>query len=197
MLLCNLQGIIPPDILEELMVIIGKYDINTPLRVSHFLAQCSHESTDFTRFIENLNYSAKGLVDTFPKYFPTLIFAKSFERNPEKIANFAYANRMGNILPTDGWTYKGRGAIQLTGKENYINFDKEVSENIVGFPDLVATKYKLTSAAWFWNKNNLSKLADEGDSERVIKNVTRRINGGLTHIEDRIKKFNKFYNILK
>ena len=121
-----------------------------------------------------------------------------YERKPEKIANLVYANRMGNgdKASGDGYRFRGRGYIQLTGKDNYSAFDKTVDENILENPDLVATKYPLASAAWFFHKNGLQKIADEGATDAVVTKVTKKVNGGTIGLPDRIKHFNEYYKLL-
>jgi putative chitinase len=193
----KIKGSIPPKIYDELDNVVELFKINTPLRLSHFLSQCAHESMDFKLTIENLNYGADGLLNTFPKYF-TKLSAIKYQRSPERIANIAYANRMGNgnIESGDGWKYRGRGYIQLTGKDNYTAFDSFVAENIIEQPELVALKYPLLSAAWFFHKNNLNRISDKGSSVEVITELTKRINGGNNGLKDRIHHFEKYYNIL-
>jgi len=185
-------------VMLEIPSVSDKFGINTPLRLSHFLAQCSHESGDFKAVRENLNYSAEGLRKIFGKYFPTDAIAAQYARQPEKIANKVYANRMGNgnEASGDGYNYRGRGYIQLTGKENYASFDKVVDEDILSNPDLVATKYPLMSAAFFFNKNGLWSICDKGDSIDVVTMVTKRVNGGTIGLEDRIKKFKQYNSSL-
>ena len=185
-------------VMLEIPSVSDKFGINTPLRLAHFLAQCSHESGDFKAVRENLNYSAEGLRKIFGKYFPTDAIAAQYARQPEKIANKVYANRMGNgnEASGDGYNYRGRGYIQLTGKENYASFDKVVDENILANPDLVATKYPLMSAAFFFNKNGLWSICDKGDSIDVVTMVTKRVNGGTIGLEDRIKKFKQYNSSL-
>lgn len=194
-----LKGHVPDSVLKQLDFVKEHFKINTPLRLAHFLSQCAHESGNFKLTKENLNYSAEGLNKTFKKYFPTLDSAKDYARKPEKIASKVYANRMGNgdEASKDGFKYLGRGFIQLTGKANYSEFDKSVPEDIISTPELVATKYPLASAAWFWNKNGLNALADKGASDAVITSITKRINGGTIGLEDRIAHFQKFYSALK
>jgi putative chitinase len=179
--------------------VIEKFQINTPLRMAHFLAQCGHESGGFKLVRENLNYSSKGLLTTFKKYFPTEQKAKLYERNPEKIANLVYGSRMGNGDETsgDGFRFSGRGYIQLTGKNNYTAFDKIVEENLLEQPGLVATKYPLLSAAWFWSTNKLNLLADKGATDADVTAITRRVNGGTIGLPDRIKHFKEYFNLLK
>jgi len=195
----KLKGHIPEAVLSQIPNTAAKFEINTPLRLAHFLAQCGHESGQFKIVNENLNYSAKGLLGIFKKYFPTDDKAKLYERKPEKIANLVYASRMGNGPETsgDGYKYRGRGYIQLTGKDNYTAFGKAINENIQDTPDLVATKYPLLSAAWFFNKNGLHKLADKGANAEVVTMVTKRVNGGVIGLADRIKHFNEYYDLLK
>lgn len=185
-------------VMLEIPSVSQKFGINTPLRLAHFLAQCSHESGDFKAVRENLNYSAEGLRKIFGKYFPTDAMAAQYARQPEKIANKVYANRMGNgnEASGDGYNYRGRGYIQLTGKENYASFDKVVDEDILAAPDLVATKYPLMSAAFFFNKNGLWSICDKGDSIDVVTMVTKRVNGGTIGLEDRINKFRQYNSSL-
>jgi putative chitinase len=195
----RLKGHIPDSVLAQIPDTAAKFEINTPLRLAHFLAQCGHESGQFRVVNENLNYGAKGLMGIFKKYFPTPEKAKLYERKPEKIANLVYASRMGNGPETsgDGYKYRGRGYIQLTGKDNYTAFGKAIGEDIPGNPDLVATKYPLLSAAWFFNKNGLHKLADKGDTDQVVTMVTKRVNGGTIGLADRLKHFKEYYALLK
>jgi len=194
----KLKGIIPEKVLSQIPQIIDKFQINTSLRLAHFLAQCSHESWNFTATTENLNYGPVALLSTFKKYFPALPKAEEYARKPEKIANLVYANRMGNGPESsgDGYKYRGRGYIQLTGKVNYQAFDKVVEEDIVNQPELVATKYPLLSAAWYWNSRSLNTVADGGTTELEIARVTKRVNGGANGLTDRIAKFKKYYSVL-
>ena len=193
-----LKGNVPAIVLPQLSDVMEKFNINTSLRMAHFLSQCAHESWGFTAVRENLNYSVAALHKTFKKYFPTLQSAEAYARQPEKIANFVYANRIGNgpVESGDGWRFRGRGYIQLTGRANYRDFDRFVDDDIISNPDLVATKYPLTSAAWFWHTRNLNALADKGATEAHITAVTKRVNGGTNGLQDRIKHFNKYYNLL-
>jgi len=195
----KLKGHIPDSVIAQLPDTIAKFELNTPLRLAHFLAQAGHESGGFKAVTENLNYGAKGLRSIFGKYFPTDAKALEYERKPEKIANLVYGNRMGNgAEPTgEGFKFRGRGYIQLTGKANYQAFDKVVSEDLIANPDLVATKYPLLSAAWFFHKNGLHKIADEGATEAVVTKVTKRVNGGTIGLADRLKHFNEYYKLLK
>jgi putative chitinase len=175
------------------------YEINTPHRIAAFLAQCGHESGGWTTFEENLNYSAKGLNGIFKKYFPTLESAQPYERKPQMIANKVYGGRMGNGPESsgDGYKYRGRGPIQLTGKDNYRAFAKEMFEdweNLFENPDWVTSDrdFALMSAIWFWNKNKLNVQADSGD----IKLMTKKINGGYIGLEDRIHHYEEAIHLL-
>jgi putative chitinase len=195
----KLKGHIPDAVIAQLPDTIAKFELNTPLRLSHFLAQAGHESGGFKAVNENLNYGAKGLLSIFKKYFPTEEKAKLYERKPEKIANLVYGSRMGNGAEAsgEGFRFRGRGYIQLTGKDNYKAFDAVVAESIIDNPDLVATKYPLLSAAWFFHKNGLHKIADQGATDAVVTSVTKRVNGGTIGLPDRIKHFKEYYNLLK
>jgi putative chitinase len=195
----KLKGHIPDSVITQLPDTIAKFELNTPLRLAHFLAQAGHESGGFKAVNENLNYGAKGLLGIFKKYFPTEAKAKLYERKPEKIANLVYGGRMGNGPETsgEGFKFRGRGYIQLTGKDNYKAFDAVVPENLIESPDLVATKYPLLSAAWFFHKNGLHKIADGGATDAVVTSVTKRVNGGTIGLADRIKHFKEYYNLLK
>jgi putative chitinase len=192
-----LQGHVPQSVIDQIPAVAEKFGVNTPLRLAHFLAQTGHESGGFKVVNENLNYGAKGLTSIFKKYF-TEESAKEFERKPEKIANIVYANRMGNgpQASGEGWKFRGRGYIQLTGKDNYSAFDKTVDDNIIESPDLIATKYPLLSAAWFWSKNGLNTIADLGATDDAVTKITKRVNGGTIGLEDRIKHFKEYHNLL-
>jgi putative chitinase len=195
----KLKGHIPDSVIAQIPDVQVKFEINTPLRLAHFLAQCGHESGGFKLTQENLNYSAAGLMGVFKKYFPTQVLADAYARQPEKIANKVYGGRMGNGLEAsgEGFKFRGRGYIQLTGKENYTAFDKSVEEEILVTPDLVATKYPLLSAAWFFYKNGLHKFADEGATDEVVTKITKRVNGGTIGLSDRILHFKEYNNLLK
>ena len=195
----KLKGHIPDSVLAQIPDTAAKFELNTPLRLAHFLAQAGHESGGFKAVNENLNYGAKGLLGIFKKYFPTPEKAALYERKPEKIANLVYGGRMGNGIEStgEGYKFRGRGYIQLTGKDNYKAFDAVVSESIIENPDLVATKYPLMSAAWFFHKNGLHKIADEGDTDLIVTKVTKRVNGGTIGLPDRIKHFKEYYSLLK
>ena len=194
----KLKGHIPDIVLAQIPETATKFNITTSLRLCHFLSQCAHESMNFTAVKENLNYSAAALKSTFPKYFPGKL-NESYARKPEQIADRAYANRMGNgdEASGDGYKYCGRGYIQLTGKVNYAAFDKFVTEDLLSNPGLVATKYPLMSAAFFFNTNNLWVICDKGSDLKTITELTKRINGGTNGLDDRISYFNKYYKILK
>jgi putative chitinase len=196
--LAALKGHIPDSVVSQIPDTAVKFNITTPLRLSHFLAQCGHESGGFKALVENLNYGSKGLLGTFPKYF-NLTTATQYERKPEMIASKVYGGRMGNGPEStkDGYKFRGRGYIQLTGKDNYTAFDKFVTENIIESPDLVATKYPLMSAAWFFDKNKLWAVCDKGATTEVVTAVTKRVNGGVIGLVDRIKHFNEYYALLK
>lgn len=194
----KLKGHVPDSVIAQLPDTMTKFELNTPLRLAHFLAQVGHESGGFKAVTENLNYGAKGLRGIFGKYFPTDAKALEYERKPEKIANLVYGNRMGNGAEStgEGFKFRGRGYIQLTGKDNYTAFDKVVEEDLISNPDLVSTKYPLLSAAWFFHKNGLHKIADEGATEAVVTKVTKRVNGGTIGLDQRIKEFKIFFNLL-
>ena len=196
--LVKLKGHIPDSVIEQIPDTAKKFNITNVLRLSHFLAQCAHESGNFSVVKENLNYSSDGLKKIFGKYFPGRL-NESYAHNPEKIANHVYGGRMGNgnEASGDGYKYCGRGYIQLTGKDNYKAFDKLVEEDIISNPGLVATKYPLMSAAFFFNQNGLWVVCDRGATDQVVTAVTKRVNGGTNGIEDRIKHFKEFYNLLK
>ena len=179
--------------LEPLNETFEKYDINTPKRQACFIGQCMHESGGFKQLTENLNYSAKGLVATWPSRFPNEEYAAEYARKPERIASKVYVGRMGNETPEEAAMYIGRGLIQLTGKENYANCGLGIGVDLLGHPDWLATpKYAALSAGWFWNKKGLNALADSDD----ITSMTKRINGGNIGIEDRKAKINRAFDIL-
>ena len=196
--LAALKGHVPDSVIAQIPDTAAKFGITNTLRLAHILGQCAHESGNFKILQENLNYSADGLKKIFGKYFPGNL-NESYAKQPEKIANRVYSSRMGNgdEASGDGFRYKGRGAIQLTGKSNYAAFDKFVDDDIMANPDLVVTKYSLMSAAWFFWKNNLWSLCDKGVDNPSITAVTKRVNGGHHGLADRIEKTTKFYNLLK
>jgi putative chitinase len=193
----KLKGHVPDAVIAQIPDTAAKFNITTNLRLAHFLAQCGHESGGFKAINENLNYGAKGLLGVFPKYF-NAASAAQYERKPEMIASKVYANRMGNgdEASKEGWKFRGRGYIQLTGKSNYTNFTKFIGEDCVANPDLVATKYPLASAAFFFNSNNLWAICDKGADDATVTAVTKRVNGGTIGLADRIKHFKEFYSAL-
>jgi putative chitinase len=194
----KLKGHIPDAVIAQIPDTASKFNINTPLRLAHFLAQCGHESGGFKVTSENLNYSSKGLMGIFKKYFPTEQLAESYQRQPQKIANKVYASRMdnGNEASGDGFKFRGRGYIQLTGRANYTAFGKAINEDIANNPDVVSGKYALLSAAWFWSKNGLNNLSDGGSTDTVVTSITKRVNGGTIGLADRIKHFKEYYHLL-
>ena len=193
----KLKGHIPDSVIAQIPETAAKFNITTNLRLAHFLAQCSHESGGFKAVSENLNYSVDGLKKIFPKYFPGNI-AESYARNPEKIASKVYGSRMGNGDETtkEGFKFRGRGYIQLTGKQNYTNFAKFIGEDTVSNPDLVATKYPLASAAFFFDTNKLWSICDKGADDATVTAVTKRVNGGVIGLNARIHEFKHFYKLL-
>jgi putative chitinase len=194
----KLKGHIPDSVIAQIPATAAKFGITTNLRLAHFLSQCGHESGGFKAVSENLNYSADGLVKIFGKYFNSTT-AAGYARNPEKIASKVYASRMGNgnEASKEGFKFRGRGYIQLTGKENYTKFGKFIGEDIASNPDLVATKYPLASAAFFFNSNGLWAICDKGADDATVTAVTKRVNGGTIGLADRIKHFKEYYNLLK
>jgi putative chitinase len=194
----KLKGHVPDSVLAQIPMVVTKFGMDTSLEMAHFLAQCAHESGNFKAVTENLNYSADGLKKIFPKYFPGNL-NESYARKPEAIASRVYASRMGNgnEASKEGFKFRGRGYIQLTGKANYTEFDKFVEDDIVNNPDLVATKYPLLSAAWFFHKNNLNAISAKGADDATVTAVTKRVNGGTIGLPDRIKHFKHFHSLLK
>ena len=194
----KLKGHIPDDVIAQIPDTAKRFEINTPLRLAHFLAQCGHESGGFKATQENLNYSASGLKGIFSKYFKEAGLAESYQRNPQKIASRVYGGRMGNGPEStgEGYKFRGRGYIQLTGKDNYTAFGKAINEDMTANPDKVATHYALLSAAWFFTKNGLHKMADGGATDAVVTQITKRVNGGTIGLPDRIKHFKEYYNLL-
>jgi len=194
----NLKGHIPDAVIAQIPETAQKFNITNPLRLAHFLAQCGHESAGFKAIQENLNYSADGLKKIFPKYFPGNL-AEGYAKNPEKIASKVYGSRMGNGDETtkEGFKFRGRGYIQLTGKDNYTRFGKFIGEDTVANPDLVATKYPLASAAFFFDSNKLWEICDRGADDATVTAVTKRVNGGTIGLPDRIKHFKEYFSLLK
>lgn len=233
----RLKNLVPDPVIAQLTDVVNKFSINTPLRLSHFLAQTDVESAHFSRFIESLNYSAYGLANTWPSKFAkvaattpkttyvTVInkfgkkrnvpndLAIKFGRDDQKkrpadqqgIANTAYGSKMGNIESGDGFKFRGRGFIQLTGKANYDSFGRAIKIDCINNPDLVSTTYQLLSAAWFWNygvvsKNgviNLNSIADHGNGEDVVTQITAYVNGGSNGLDQRQHLFHVYFDALK
>ena len=189
MITSQLKLKLPTKVLDELPSVIDTFKINSINKLTHFLAQCAHESGNFKFVEENLNYSADGLLKIFPKYFSKDTAAIA-ARKPEVIANIVYSNRMGNgdRASGEGWKFKGRGYIQLTGKVNYKSFGEYIKVDLIANPDLVATKYPLTSAAWYFEVRKLWSIAEQGIDEETIKKITKLINGGTHGLSDRISK---------
>lgn len=192
----KLKGHVPENVIAQLPETIAKFKLDTPIILAHFLAQAGHESGGFKVVNENLNYGAKGLRNIFGKYFTTDEKALLYERKPDKIANLVYGNRMGNGSESsgEGYKFRGRGYIQLTGKDNYIAFGKAIGEDLTTNPDLVSTKYPLLSAAWFFQRC-IPKCKDA--TAASVESVTRVVNGGIIGLPDRIKHFNEYYSLLK
>lgn len=180
---------------DAICEICPEYEINTPVRLAAFIAQCAHESGNFRILRENLNYKAASLMKTWPKHFPTMEIAKQYEKKPEKIANRAYANRMGNRdeASGDGWRYLGRGLIQLTGKENYQWFAASLEMDVEDLPEYMGTfEGAVQSACFFWETNNLNQWADQKD----ILTLTKKINGGTIGLSNRIEHFKHACEVL-
>jgi len=200
----KLKGHIPDTVIAQIPGVVEKFEINTPLRLAHFLAQTGHESGGFKAVSENLNYGAKGLTGIFKKYFtrPDKTIdepkAAAYAKKPEKIANLVYGGRMGNgpEASGDGYKFRGRGYLQITGKSNYSELTKDTGIDFLENPDLIATTYPLMTAGWFFKKNNLFILCDKGATREVVESVTKRVNGGLIGIEDRWKHFQEFNKLL-
>ena len=194
----KLKGHIPDAVIAQIPDTAKKFNITNNLRLAHFLSQCGHESGGFKAVSENLNYSADGLKKIFGKYFPGNL-NESYAKQPEKIASRVYGGRMGNgdEASKEGYKFRGRGFIQLTGKANYTNFTKFIGEDCISNPDLVSTKYPLASAAFFFDSNKLWSICDKGADDATVTAVTKRVNGGTIGLPDRIKHFKEYYNLLK
>ena len=194
----KLKGHIPDAVIAQIPDTAKKFNITNNLRLAHFLSQCGHESGGFKAVSENLNYSADGLKKIFGKYFPGNL-NESYAKQPEKIASRVYGGRMGNgdEASKEGYKFRGRGFIQLTGKANYTNFTKFIGEDCISNPDLVSTKYPLASAAFFFDSNKLWSICDKGSDDATVTAVTKRVNGGTIGLPDRIKHFKEYYNLLK
>ena len=179
--------------LEPLEEAFAKYDISTPKRQAAFIGQCAHESANFKTLQENLNYSAEGLMKTWPSRFPNIEIASQYARQPAKIAGKVYNGRLGNTSEEEAAKYLGRGLIQLTGRENYANCGSSIGADLLANPTLLLEpRYAAMSAAWFWNKKGLNNLADASD----IDTMTKRINGGLIGLDDRKAKIAKAEQVL-
>jgi putative chitinase len=181
--------------LEPLLKTFEKYEINTPRRQAAFIGQCGHESASFKVLRENLNYSAKGLMATWPSRFSDMDMAEKYERQPERIANKVYGGRadLGNTEDGDGWRFSGKGLIQLTGRNNFKTCGDALGVDLIANPDLLLDpEYAALSAGWFWNKRGLNALADNED----WNTITRRINGGTHGLQDRIDRTHKAMDIL-
>jgi len=191
----KLKGHIPDKVLSK---ISGITEITNDLRLCHFLSQCAHESANFERVTENLFYSSQGLLKTFPKYF-TPDQSIIYSHDPIAIGSRVYASRIGNgdEKSQDGYRYRGRGYIQITGRENYVLLSGYLGKDFTKNPDLIATNYALESAAWYFTSNNIWKLCDKGSNIATITVITKKINGGTHGLDARIKLFNKFYNLVK
>jgi putative chitinase len=192
-----LRGHIPDPVLAQIPSTAEKFRITSVLRLTHFLAQCSHESGGFTTVFENLNYSAQGLKTYFRKYFSDDQYA-SYARNPVAIGSRVYANRNGNgnEASGEGYRFRGRGFIQLTGKSNYEQFAAFIGEDTVANPDLVATKYPLASAAFYFDNNHLWAICDQGAGDDTIAKVTIGVNGGTNGLAERVSRFKEYYALL-
>jgi putative chitinase len=194
----NLASKMPPVASKYMLEVVEKYEITEPLRLAHFLAQIAHESGNFQFMSENLNYSSDSLLRVFPKYFKDKATADRYARKPEMIGSRVYANRMGNGDETskEGFKFRGRGYLQLTGKDNYKAFSDFIGEDCVANPDLVATKYPMDSAIWFFDRNKLWDICDRGAGDDVVTSVTKKVNGGTHGLVDRINKFKTFNSLL-
>jgi putative chitinase len=194
----NLAAKLPADASKYMLEVVQRYNITQPLRLAHFMAQIAHESGDFKFKVENLNYSADGLLKVFPKYFKDKATADKYARNQEMIGSRVYASRMGNSdeASKEGFAFRGRGYLQLTGKDNYRAFSTFIKEDCVANPDLVATKYPMDSAIWFFDKNKLWDICDKGATTDIVTQVTKRVNGGTHGLQDRINKFNLYNSLL-
>jgi len=194
---------IDPSLADSFNETFQRFDISSPIQQASWIGQCGHECGNFRIMEENLNYRAATLLKLFPKtpkrqWGFTPEEAAAYEKQPQRIANRIYGNRMGNRdeASGDGWKYRGRGYLQTTGKSNYSLFDATVPDNLVITPDLVATKYPLTSAGFFFTRNKIWEICDGGESEEIIKAVTKKVNGGYNGLDDRIKKFKLYQSLL-
>jgi putative chitinase len=193
----KLKGHIPDSVIAQIPNTAIKFGISNSLRLAHFLAQCSKESNNFQNVFENLNYSADRLIVIFKNYFNANT-AALYAYNSEKIGSKVYGSRLGNgdEASKEGFKFRGRGYIQLTGKSNYTEFTKFIGEDCISNPDLVATKYPLASAAFFFKVNNLWSICDKGATDEIVTAVTKRVNGGILGLTDRIKYFKEYHSLL-
>lgn len=197
--LSKLKGIIPDHKIAELPEVIKTFNINSKCKLAHFLAQASHESWGFTKNEENLNYSEEGLCKIFHDYFLELGKAAQYAHQPEKIANHVYANKLGNSTEEsgDGFKFRGRGDMETTGKYNYGKFGEFIKEDLITNPDLVASKYSLAAAAYFFTQRKIWDICDRGVSTSVIEAVTAKVNAQLIGLAERTELLIKIYNALK
>ena len=195
--LVGLAGKLPAAVIAQIPDTAAEFGITTNLRLAHFLAQCALESMGFTATVENLNYRAARLIQVFPKYFRG-VDPNAYANNPAKIGSRVYANRMGNgdEASGDGFKFRGRGYIQLTGKNNYTSFSTFVGEDCVANPDLVATKYPLASAAFYFKSNNVWAICDRGADDATVTRVTKAVNGGTHGLAERLQNFKTFMRAL-
>lgn len=194
----NLASKLPAAASKYMLEVVTRYSITQPLRLAHFMAQIAHESGDFKFVAENLNYSADSLLRVFPKYFKDKATADRYARKPEMIGSRVYGGRMGNgdEASKEGFKFRGRGYLQLTGKDNYKAFSDFIKEDCVANPDLVSTKYPMDSAIWFFDRNKLWDICDRGAGDDIVTLVTRRVNGGTIGLSHRIQEFKKFHSLL-
>jgi putative chitinase len=201
----NLASKISVEAFAHMNNIVSKYNITSHVRLAHFMAQIAHESGNFKAVVENLNYSVDALLSVFPKYFKDKngvldkALALKYARNAEMIGSRVYASRMGNgdEASKEGYKFRGRGYLQVTGKDNYKAFSTFIGEDCFATPDLIATKYPMDSAMWFFDKNKLWDICDKGATSEVVTLVTKRVNGGTHGLDDRLSKFNTFVGLLK
>lgn len=189
----RVSEIVSSQLLKQIDEVISSFE--TPLELAHFLAQCHHESGGFTKTVENLNYSSARLLQVFPRHFNQDNVAV-YARNPQRIANKVYGNRMGNTKPNDGWDFRGRGYIQLTGRSNYELFEGETGNEVLENPALVSTEYPMKSAVWFWNRNKIGELCVDS-TDKTITLVTKRINGGVNGLSHRKELTHKYLSLIE
>ena len=193
----KLKGHIPDSVISQIPETCKKFNITNVLRLSHFLAQCAHESGGFKVTTENLYYTSDGLKKIFPSYFPGNL-SESYAKQPEKIASRVYGSRMGNgdESTKEGYKFSGKGYLQTTGKDNYKKLGDFLGVDLISNPALVATKYPLDSAAFFFDSNKLWDICDKGNDVTSVTSVTKRVNGGVNGLAERIKLFNDYYKLL-